>query len=137
MGKDYYALLGIGRDASDDDIKKGYRKAAVKWHPDKWSSKTSAEKAAAEEKFKDIAAAYEVLSDKQKRAIYDKYGVWQDRECRALKQQLLSMEDENCPVRVPLSSFYGSSLHGGEVCTAATRSSGGVLKQAHMSGLLP
>ena len=35
MGKDYYALLGVGRDASDDDIKKGYRKQAVKWHPDK------------------------------------------------------------------------------------------------------
>ena len=74
MGKDYYAILGIARDASEDEIKKGYRKAAVKWHPDKWSGKSEADQKVAEEKFKDAAAAYEALSDKQKRAIYDQCG---------------------------------------------------------------
>ena len=74
MGKDYYAILGVGRDADDEQIKRGYRKQAVKWHPDKWTSKSESERAAAEERFKDAAAAYEVLSDKQKRTIYDQYG---------------------------------------------------------------
>ena len=73
-GRDFYAILGLGRDASDADIKKGYRKAAMQWHPDKWSSKDEAERKAAEEKFKDCAEAYEVLSDKEKKAVYDRYG---------------------------------------------------------------
>lgn len=68
MGKDYYKILGIAKGASDDDIKKAYRKQALKWHPDK--NKT----ANAEEKFKEVAEAYEVLSDPKKREIYDQYG---------------------------------------------------------------
>lgn len=68
MGKDFYKVLGIQRGASDDEIKKAYRKLALKYHPDK--NKT----AAAEEKFKEIAEAYEILSDKKKRDIYDQYG---------------------------------------------------------------
>nr|XP_054764293.1 dnaJ homolog subfamily B member 4-like [Lytechinus pictus] len=68
MGKDYYKVLGVSKDASDDEIKKGYRKMALKYHPDKNKSK------GAEEKFKEIAEAYEVLSDKKKKKIYDKYG---------------------------------------------------------------
>ena len=73
-GRNFYAVLGLGRDASDDDIKKMYRKAAVKWHPDKWSNKPEAEKKEAEEKFKAAAEAYEVLSDQSKKALYDRYG---------------------------------------------------------------
>ena len=57
MGKDYYKILGVGRDASDDDIKKAYRKMALKYHPDKNNSADS------EEKFKEIAEAYDVLTD--------------------------------------------------------------------------
>ena len=68
MGKDYYKILGILKGASDDDVRKAYRKMALKFHPDKNKS------AGAEEKFKEIAEAYEVLSDKRKREIYDKYG---------------------------------------------------------------
>lgn len=68
MGKDFYQILGIPRNASDDEIKKAYRKLALKYHPDK--NKT----AGAEEKFKEVAEAYEVLSDKKKKDIYDKYG---------------------------------------------------------------
>ena len=70
MGKDYYKILGLSSSssASEEDIKKAYRKMALKFHPDKNKS------AGAEEKFKEIAEAYEVLSDKKKREIYDQYG---------------------------------------------------------------
>lgn len=59
MGKDYYKILGIPRDADEDQIKKAYRKMALKYHPDKNSDPS------AEEKFKEIAEAYEVLSDRK------------------------------------------------------------------------
>ncbi|MBN3298625.1 DNJB4 protein, partial [Amia calva] len=68
MGKDYYKILGIQKGAADEDIKKAYRKQALKWHPDKNKS------ANAEDKFKEIAEAYEVLSDPKKREIYDQFG---------------------------------------------------------------
>jgi len=67
---DFYGILGIGRDASDADIKKAYRKMAVKWHPDK----NPDQKEEAESMFKAVAEAYEVLSDADKRAVYDRYG---------------------------------------------------------------
>ena len=72
---DYYALLGVDKKADDAALKKAYRKAAVKWHPDKHASKSEAEQKKAEERFKEIAEAYDVLSDPQKRQIYDVYGV--------------------------------------------------------------
>ena len=67
---DYYKILNIQRNATDDDIKKAYRKLALKWHPDK----NPDNKEEAEAKFKSISEAYEVLSDKNKREVYDKYG---------------------------------------------------------------
>ncbi|XP_048342955.1 dnaJ homolog subfamily B member 2-like isoform X1 [Sphaerodactylus townsendi] len=67
---DYYDALGVPRNASPDDIKKAYRKKALKWHPDK----NPDNKEFAEQKFKEIAEAYEVLSDKNKREVYDRYG---------------------------------------------------------------
>ena len=72
--RDYYEVLGIQKGASEDDIKQAYRKAALKWHPDRWVSGTDAEKKTAEEKFKEASEAYSVLSDKDKRAKYDQYG---------------------------------------------------------------
>lgn len=68
MGKDFYKILGVAKGATDDEIKKGYRKMALKYHPDKNKSP------GAEEKFKEIAEAYEVLSDSNKKEIFDKYG---------------------------------------------------------------
>ena len=72
--RDYYEVLGIQKGASEDDIKQAYRKAALKWHPDRWVSGTDAEKKTAEEKFKEASEAYSVLSDPQKRAKYDQFG---------------------------------------------------------------
>ena len=66
---DYYAVLGVPRDASDDDIKKAYRKLATQWHPDRNGGSREAE-----EKFKEIIEAYDILRDAQKRAAYDRYG---------------------------------------------------------------
>ncbi len=67
--QDYYELLGVSRSAKADEIKKAYRKLAMKYHPDKNAGDKEAEK-----KFKEISAAYEVLKDEQKRAAYDRMG---------------------------------------------------------------
>ncbi len=67
--KDYYDLLGVSRNASEDDIKKAYRKQALQHHPDRNPGDKQAE-----EKFKEVSEAYSVLSDAQKRAQYDQFG---------------------------------------------------------------
>jgi molecular chaperone DnaJ len=67
--RDYYEVLGVPRTATDDEIKKAYRKLAVKFHPDKNPGDKTAE-----EQFKELGQAYEALSDSQKRAAYDQYG---------------------------------------------------------------
>lgn len=69
--RDYYEILGVAKNATDDDLKKAYRKLAMKHHPDR--NQGDAAKPA-EEKFKEAKEAYEVLSDPQKRAAYDQYG---------------------------------------------------------------
>src|SRR5206468_12815468 len=67
--RDYYEVLGVNRDASDEEIKKAYRKLAMKFHPDRNpDSKDS------EEKFKEAKEAYEMLTDAEKRRAYDAYG---------------------------------------------------------------
>tara|TARA_B100000029_G_scaffold516458_1_gene629982 strand:+ start:3359 stop:4489 length:1131 start_codon:yes stop_codon:yes gene_type:complete len=67
--KDFYEILEVSRTASDEEIKKSYRKLAMKYHPDKNKGNSKAEK-----KFKEISAAYEILKDPQKKAAYDQYG---------------------------------------------------------------
>lgn len=70
MAKDYYEILGVSKDASDDEIKKAYRKLAKKWHPDA----NPDNRKEAEEKFKEVGEAYSVLGDSQKRKNYDQFG---------------------------------------------------------------
>jgi molecular chaperone DnaJ len=67
--RDFYDILGVNRDASDEDIKKAYRKLAMKYHPDR-----NPDNPRAEEHFKEVKEAYEILTDTQKRAVYDQYG---------------------------------------------------------------
>src|SRR4030042_5433209 len=69
MAKDFYKILGIKRDASHEEIKKAYRKLARKWHPDiNPGNKT------AEDRFKDISAAYDCLGNEERRKLYDEFG---------------------------------------------------------------
>ena len=68
--RDYYETLGASKDSSGPELKKAYRRVAMKHHPDRNPGDT-----AAEEKFKEASEAYEVLSDKQKRAAYDQYEI--------------------------------------------------------------
>ncbi len=67
--RDFYEVLGVGRDASERDIKKAYKRLAMKYHPDRNSGD-----AGAAEKFKEVKEAYEILTDAQKKAAYDQYG---------------------------------------------------------------
>ena len=67
--RDYYEVLGVSKNSTADEIKKAYRKVAMKYHPDRNPGDHSAE-----EKFKEAAEAYEILSDSDKRAQYDRFG---------------------------------------------------------------
>ena len=69
--RDYYDILGVPKNASEDDIKKAYRKLAMKHHPDRNQGEDSKK---SEDKFKEAKEAYEMLSDAQKRAAYDQFG---------------------------------------------------------------
>jgi len=69
MGKDYYSIIGVGRNATQNEIKKAYRKLALKYHPDRNKGDKTAEA-----KFKEASEAYEVLSDENKKAQYDRFG---------------------------------------------------------------
>ena len=72
--RDYYEVLGVSKTASEAEIKSAYKKMAIKYHPDRQNGKSDEEKKEAEEKFKEAAEAYSVLSDKQKRQQYDQFG---------------------------------------------------------------
>ena len=99
--EDYYETLGVSRGASANDIKKAYRKLALKYHPDKNPGNKSAE-----EKFKKISEAYEVLKDDKKRAAYDQYGHAAFEGGGANAQQSGGFTD-------PFEAFFGGRSGGG------------------------
>lgn len=96
---DYYDVLEVKRDATEQEIKKAYRKLALKWHPDKNPTK----KEEAERKFKQLSEAYEVLSDKEKRKIYDRYG----------KEGLINGAGTTSSAFDDLAGFHFGTFHGG------------------------
>ena len=96
--KDYYEVLGVPKDASDDVIRKAYKKLAIKWHPDKHVD----DKKEAEEKFKEISEAYSVLSDPKKKREYDTGGIDFDFG-----------DFDNFDPFAMFESFFGRGKHGG------------------------
>lgn len=74
MAQDYYKILGVERNATDEELKKAYKKAALLYHPDRQQGKSEEEKKKAEETFKSVNEAYHILSDKDKRRQYDTFG---------------------------------------------------------------
>ncbi|MBN1366169.1 MAG: DnaJ domain-containing protein [Syntrophaceae bacterium] len=116
MAEDYYQVLGVDKKASVDEIKKAYRKLALKWHPDKNPNNKSAE-----EKFKKISEAYAVLSDAEKRQQYDQFG-----SADQFRQQY-SQEDifRNFDLDEILRSFGFGGVRGGTRTTFRTSRRGG------------
>ena len=102
--QDYYEVLGVGKNADPDDIKKAYRQAALKYHPDR-----NRDSADAETKFKSAAEAYEVLSDPEKRERYNKYG---HAGLRGAAGHDFSHMDVGDLVSV-VEDFLGGSIFGG------------------------
>lgn len=110
--KDYYAILGVSRNASEKDIKQAYRRLARKYHPDVHPGDK-----AAEEKFKEINEAYEVLSDPDKRAKYDRYGAeWEyaDQFAKAGKGTWHTYQGAGADFGPEFGGFGGGFGFGGE-----------------------
>lgn len=120
MGKDYYATLFLDREATDEAIKKGYRKCAMKWHP----QKNPNQKEVAEQQFREIAEAYDVLIDPNKRAKYDQYGE------QGLKSGIMEVQGEHRGYQYvgdPLAlfhDFFGSTSPFAEVSEVSAESMG-------------
>ena len=91
---DYYKILGVGKNASDEEIKKSYRKLARQYHPDRNSGDKKAE-----ERFKEISQAYDVLSDPEKRKAYDRgTGPFGVRDARRLRSRLVRRQLQRHPL---------------------------------------
>lgn len=112
-GRDFYAMLGVRRDADEAELKKAYKKCAIKWHPDKHAGKGEVERATAEEKFKGIAEAFEVLSDKDKRAIYDQFGEDGLKQAGPGGVPSAGMSGASVPGGVPGNMHFSFSTNGG------------------------
>jgi molecular chaperone DnaJ len=120
--KDLYAILGVERGASEDDIKKAYRKLARKFHPD-----VNPGNASAEEKFKELSAAYDVLSNPDKRKLYDEFGEdglrggFDPEQARAYKQWKQARADAERPFEREVFDFDLGDLFGAHQPAASNR----------------
>jgi curved DNA-binding protein CbpA len=121
--KDYYQVLGVGRDASQDEIKKAYRRLALRYHPDR----TQQEKEKAEETFKEVNEAYQILSDLDKRRQYDYLIGWSQNRRQFIiidddmyyrsggnldKESLRKLFEELAALGINISEFMGYSQRG-------------------------
>ncbi|XP_037548336.1 dnaJ homolog subfamily B member 5 [Nematolebias whitei] len=104
-GKDFYKVLGVAPESNEDEIKKAYRKMALKFHPDKNSD------ADAEDKFKEIAEAYEILTDPKKRSIYDQFGEEGLKSGISTSQSNLFRNNFPSDPHSTFSSFFHNSDH--------------------------
>ncbi|HLU48793.1 MAG TPA: molecular chaperone DnaJ [Planctomycetota bacterium] len=100
--RDYYEVLGVGRGASDSELKKAYRRLALQYHPDKNPGDTDAER-----RFKEVSEAYEVLSDPEKRQVYDTYG-HEGLRARGAGPSFTNVED----IFSHFGDIFGGSLFG-------------------------
>ncbi len=103
--RDYYEVLGVSKSATADELKKAYRKLAIKYHPDRQQGKTDEEKKDAEERFKEAAEAYDVLSHPDKRQRYDQFGFAGNQASGGFSGGGMSMED--------IFSQFGDIFGGG------------------------
>ncbi|PKN38219.1 MAG: integrase [Deltaproteobacteria bacterium HGW-Deltaproteobacteria-2] len=118
MAEDYYQVLGVDKKATADDIKKAYRKLALKWHPDK-----NPNNKAAEEKFKKISEAYAVLSDDKKRGEYDQFGSAEQYRQQYSQEDIFRDVDLDEILRS--FGFGGARAGGGRTTFRTTRRGGG------------
>lgn len=107
--RDYYEVLGLEKSASEEEIKKSYRKLASKYHPDKLSGKPTEEVTAGEAAFKEVKEAYEKLSDRDVRAIYDQHG---HTEPGTSQYRYTSAGSDNPDLQDILKSMFGSTNYG-------------------------
>lgn len=107
--RDYYEVLGVSKSATDEELKKAYRKLAIKYHPDRQQGKSDEEKKEAEEHFKEAAEAYDVLSHPDKRQRYDQFGFAGNQAGGGFSGGGMSMED----IFTQLGDIFGNSFFGG------------------------
>ncbi|MEO7360445.1 MAG: molecular chaperone DnaJ [Gemmatimonadaceae bacterium] len=126
---DFYAVLNVSREATDDEIKQSYRRLAQQWHPDKNGGSKEAE-----EKFKTVAEAYDVLRDPQKRAAYDRYG---EAGLRGAGQQQYEHVDLADALNIFMRDFGGGGLGDLFGQGGGRRSAGGARAGADVKITLP
>ncbi|MFN7182543.1 MAG: DnaJ domain-containing protein, partial [Planctomycetota bacterium] len=131
--KDYYEILGVRRDASPEEIRRAYREAAFKYHPDRNPNDKEAEK-----KFKEVAEAYEVLSDPEKRSRYDKFGsaglegtAYRNFEDASIEDIFSTFSDVFS--ESPFSSFFEDFFGSTRTKTQYKRARKGASLRAHIS----